>query len=280
MAGGRAEDAPPGAALSKPWIMEAMSAGTTGVFFVARTGSSRLPRKVLLEVAGKPLIVHHFDRMRLSERADKLVLCTTTSPEDDELCAIAEKEGIVVYRGSETDVPRRLLEACDFSGVEHFILCETDEHYSDPAHVDFLLKMVAEQGGDWVHLEGNPIGAWIRAVSRHAMATLCADMDTDNLSGWGLYFDKFPDKFKLANLSLYTQEEADFNNSIRLTIDYPEDFDLTVELYRRLAGPSGPVRLDAVVAELRRDPSLIEINRHRQDDYEANVKEQSKGIIE
>lgn len=257
-----------------------MSSGTTGVFFVARTGSSRLPRKVLLDVAGKPLIVHHFDRMKLSERADKLILCTTTSPEDNELCAIAEAHGVEVYRGSETDVPGRLLGACDAFGVGHFILAETDEHYSDPSHVDVLFRHVDEHGGDWVHLDGNPIGAWIRAVSRHAMATLCSDMDTDNLSGWGLYFDKHPDKFKLATLCLYGDEDVSFNNSIRLTIDYPEDFELTQAIYSRLHQPGQTVRLDQVMDLLKAEPALIEINRHRQDDYEANVKSESKGIIE
>ncbi|MCG9894828.1 MAG: hypothetical protein MH204_05080, partial [Fimbriimonadaceae bacterium] len=220
------------------------------------------------------------DRMRLSKKTDKLVLCTTDSPMDDELCALAESEGVLVYRGSETDVPRRLLNACDAFDVGHFILCETDEHFSDPDHVDHLFGIVEERGGDWVHLEGNPIGAWIRAVSRHAMATLCGEMDTDNLSGWSVYFEKNADRFDLSNHCLYSPEEAAFNQTIRLTIDYPEDFVLTEELYRRLHRPGTPLRLDEVMTELKRDPSLIEINRHRQDDYEANIKSESKGIIE
>lgn len=256
-----------------------MASSNSAVFFVARTGSSRLPRKVLLPLADRPMIVHHFDRMKLAKLPTLLVLCTTTSSEDDELSALAESHGVKVYRGSETDVPGRLLNACREFDVDTFILCETDEHFSDPEHVDRLLRHVDENGGDWIHVEGNPIGAWLRAVSRFSMESLCGDMDTDNLSGWGSYFDQFPERFKLETLQFMSDEDAELGGRVRLTVDYPEDFEVAEVIYDRLFKPGEPIRIDQVVAELRRDPSLIEINRHRQDDYEANIKEQSKGII-
>ena len=159
--------------------------------------------------------------MKLAIKPTLFVLCTTTSSEDDELSAVAENHGVKVCRGSETDVPGRLLKACREFDVETFILCETDEHFSDPEHVDLLLEYVEQHGGDWIHVEGNPIGAWLRAVSRFSMESLCGDMDTDNLSGWGAYFDQFPERFKLKTLQFMSEEDSDLGGRVRLTVDYP-----------------------------------------------------------
>ena len=257
-----------------------MSLEKTAVFFVGRLTSTRLPRKILLPIEDKPMMMHHFDRMKLAQKPERFILCTSTESADDELAAAAKEYGFDVFRGSESDVPGRLLNACKEFDIDTFILAETDEHFSDPDHVDLLLSHVETKGGDWVHINGNPIGAWIRAVSRHAMQTLCDDMDTDNLSGWGLYFDKYPDKFKLAEFQVFSDEDAAFNDKLRLTIDYPEDFELAVELYKRLYKPGTPLRLNEVLAELKAHPELIDINLHRQDHYEANIKAQSAGIIE
>jgi len=62
----------------------------TGIFVVARLGSTRLPRKMLAPVGGgQPVIEHLIDRMRLSRQSDLLALRTTTDPRDNELGAVA-----------------------------------------------------------------------------------------------------------------------------------------------------------------------------------------------
>ncbi|AIE86632.1 cytidylyltransferase domain-containing protein [Fimbriimonas ginsengisoli] len=257
-----------------------MARGASAVFFVARTGSSRLPRKVLLPIEGRALILHHFDRMKLAQLPERLVLCTTDSPADDELAAVAEEYGIDVFRGPEMDVPQRLLQACDKFGVETFILCETDEHYTDPAHIDALLEYVEKNGGDWVHIEGNPIGAWARAISRNAMATLCAERTTEGLDGWGYFFEKQPERFQLGNFSVLDPETQKFSEDVRLTIDYPEDFELAEALYARLYKDGQPLRLNAVIDALKAEPALININLHRQDQYWERLQAQSQGLAD
>jgi spore coat polysaccharide biosynthesis protein SpsF len=55
----------------------------------ARTGSSRLPRKILLSAAGKPLLLHQVERVKLANLSGEVVVATTTNSEDDiieELC--------------------------------------------------------------------------------------------------------------------------------------------------------------------------------------------------
>ena len=44
----------------------------------ARTGSSRLPGKILMKAAGKTLLEHMIERISNSKKLDKIVIATTT----------------------------------------------------------------------------------------------------------------------------------------------------------------------------------------------------------
>ena len=65
------------------------------IFITVRTGSSRLPNKALLEINGKTTIEHLISRVKKSEKADAIILCTTTLENDNILCEIAERNEIL-----------------------------------------------------------------------------------------------------------------------------------------------------------------------------------------
>jgi spore coat polysaccharide biosynthesis protein SpsF len=249
------------------------------VFFVARLNSSRLPGKVLLPIAGKPLFFHQVDRLLLAELPTRYVMCTSDSPDDDALADAAASIGLDVFRGPELDVPRRLLGAAEHFNIDLFVLAGTDEHYIEPSHVDAIIRHAREHGGDWIHVHGNPIGSWVRGVSRRALRMLCAEMDTNDLDGWGAFFEK-DDRFQLGNLQLLDAEDSAFSEGVRLTIDYVEDFALAEALYERLYTPGHPLMLDEVIKTLKENPTLVDINRHRQDHYYERLKSLSAGLIE
>ena len=55
----------------------------------ARMGSSRLPGKILLEAAGKPLLEHHLKRVARSLLITKVVVATTTGEEEQPIINLA-----------------------------------------------------------------------------------------------------------------------------------------------------------------------------------------------
>ena len=63
----------------------------------ARMGSARLPGKVLMDIAGEPMIAHVMRRVRLAKEVDAAVLCLSDAPEDAPLVAWATRAGIA-YR--------------------------------------------------------------------------------------------------------------------------------------------------------------------------------------
>ncbi|NBY12756.1 MAG: hypothetical protein EBQ75_07715 [Actinobacteria bacterium] len=59
----------------------------------ARTGSSRLPGKVLRDLDGKPLLQYQIERIQQSQGIERVILATTDRPQDDALAHLAESMG-------------------------------------------------------------------------------------------------------------------------------------------------------------------------------------------
>ena len=95
-----------------------------GIISQVRLGSTRLPGKVLLPAAGRPLLDYHIER--LSQSGLPLVLATTTEPGDDALATYAESRGLAFYRGSETDVLARYYEAAQHFGFDVIVRVTSD----------------------------------------------------------------------------------------------------------------------------------------------------------
>ena len=81
----------------------------------ARLGSTRLPGKVLLDLAGQPMLARVFHRVRRAGLLDEVVIATTTEPGDDPLAALCAARGWPCFRGSQDDVLDRYYRAA----IEH-----------------------------------------------------------------------------------------------------------------------------------------------------------------
>ena len=56
------------------------------ILITVRTSSTRLPRKAILDINGKPTIQYLIENIKKSKLADKIILCTSEEPDDDILC--------------------------------------------------------------------------------------------------------------------------------------------------------------------------------------------------
>ena len=75
---------------------------TVAVIIQARTGSSRLPGKVLAELAGRPSISFLVERLKRCIFVDHLILATTQSEEDDCLAELGEALDFGLYEEVRT----------------------------------------------------------------------------------------------------------------------------------------------------------------------------------
>ena len=105
-----------------------------------RTGSTRLPNKALLTLKDKPMIQNYIQRVKRSFVLNEIVLATTTLPEDDILCFIAEQEGISIFRGSENNVFDRIFKAAILHNATIIVRLCADNPMIEPAEIDRLVS--------------------------------------------------------------------------------------------------------------------------------------------
>lgn len=106
----------------------------------ARTGSSRLPGKVLLLAAGKPMLAHQIDRLRQVRHADQLVIATSEDRKDDAIVEFCKGYGVAVFRGSLHDVLSRFALAAQAHEADVVVRVTGDCPLIDPMVVDLVIS--------------------------------------------------------------------------------------------------------------------------------------------
>lgn len=125
-----------------------------GIITEARMTSSRLPGKHLLKIHGKPIFEILVTQLKKSKLAKKIILATTVNQEDDELCALAERLGLSIYRGSENNVLERVIGSAVTNKLDLIVEITADCPLIDPALIDLAIQTYLDGDFDYV---GNTI---------------------------------------------------------------------------------------------------------------------------
>jgi spore coat polysaccharide biosynthesis protein SpsF len=105
----------------------------------ARMSSSRLPGKVLMDIAGQPMIQHVIERTMKAKTIDKVVLATTTDPSDDILERFCRKQNVSCYRGNFSDVLDRFYQTVIHFPSEIIVRLTADCPLIDPDLIDLTV---------------------------------------------------------------------------------------------------------------------------------------------
>lgn len=119
----------------------------TAAIIQARMGSERLPGKVLMDIAGKPMIDHVVERAKRCESVDGVIVATSTSPDDDRLADHCRQIGVNVVRGSEQDVLSRYALAAEKFCCQTVVRITSDCPLIDPEIVDQVVYEVSRNPG-------------------------------------------------------------------------------------------------------------------------------------
>ena len=110
-----------------------------GVIIGARTASSRLPSKALLPLKGLPMIVFLIKRLKSSQLANQIVFATSNLPQDDQLASVVSREGISVFRGDQSNVVKRYVEAAQMYGFEYVVRETGDCPFINSETLDYCI---------------------------------------------------------------------------------------------------------------------------------------------
>jgi spore coat polysaccharide biosynthesis protein SpsF len=241
----------------------------------ARTGSSRLPGKILMPVMGKPLLAHVIFRLKACKTLDRIVVATTTENDDTEVELLCRANQWDVYRGHPEDVLSRYFEAASAFEAQTIVRITGDCPCMDPKLVDELVSYYSHHSYDYVSntlVPTYPDGYDIEVFSKESLET--ADLRAKKLSEREHVtpFIKQEDQFSIHNIASKHQL-----GHLRVTVDEESDFKMVRALYSKLYPRDPLFGLDMVVNCLESDPKLRVLNAHvgRDEGYLLSLQRES-----
>jgi len=232
----------------------------------ARMGSSRLPGKVLLPAAGRPMLEHLVRRLKAAPSIDKVVIATTVSPADEPLAALAERLGILSFRGSEPDVMERVLGAARFAGADIITGITGDCPLIDPQLVEQTLRLFQLNDCDYAtngvtsgRIRTFPEGLGVqvyRLKTLERSAAMTADaQDHEHVT---LHMRRNPGLFR----HLYLPAPPDQHwPELHLSLDEEPDYRLLKAVIEHFDASNPLFSCRDLVAWLKTQPDLVKLNK-------------------
>jgi len=230
----------------------------------ARTGSSRLPNKILLPLANKPLLYRMFERVAASKMCGTIVIATTTDKSDDVVENLCNKFNMICFRGHPTDLLDRHYQAAKLFSADAVVKIPSDCPLIDKSVIDKVLNYYMENLNyfDYVsnlHPPTYPDGNDVEIMSFKALSDAWENANRElEREHTTPYFWENPDKFRIGNVIWETG--LDYSMSHRFTIDYEKDYNFIKQVYDELYSVNPIFTLNDILDLLDRKPEIKKIN--------------------
>jgi len=239
--------------------------------------SSRLPGKILADIAGQPMLQRVFIRTSRAATVTETIFATTTDPSDDPVAEYCDFSGIPFRRGSLYDVLDRYYQTARRAKADFVVRITADCPIMDPALIDDVVNTLLEDQYDFVcnrlpppwH-RTYPIGldveactfkvlekAWQEAREpqhrEHAMPYFYEGVELTRQSRT-LETGVSPRGYNIALLH-HTTDFGDY----RWTVDTPEDLKFMRQIYNRFEGRDD-FTWKEVLELVHSEPGLMKLN--------------------
>ena len=204
----------------------------------ARSGSTRLPGKILKEINFESLLEIHLKRLNKCKNVSKIIVATTDKPEDKVIYDYARDLGFNSFRGSESDVLDRFYQAVRNEKPDWIVRVTSDCPLIDPFLVDKLIKFAHNNNRDYCSntlIENYPDGQDIEVFKFSALELAWKNANLLSDREHVTPYIRNNSDFKGANIFKALNYPCSMDYSkIRMTVDEPRDFDLIKVLINNL----------------------------------------------
>lgn len=204
----------------------------------ARTGSTRLPSKVLKKIQDKSLLQIHIDRIRQAKLVDDIYIATTTNENDNQIETLAEQLNVKCYRGSQSDVLDRFYQTVKNVKPNFIVRLTSDCPLIDPVLIDEVLKVAIAKEYDYyanvmeeLYPDGQDIEVFTFNALESAWSATKLKSDREHVTPYIRNNSSYKNGtlFKSENHSL----DEDYNH-VRLTVDEQVDFEVIKKIIEAL----------------------------------------------
>lgn len=236
----------------------------TVIIIQTRMTSTRLPGKVLMDVAGRPMLAQQLRRLKACCEANEIVVATTTNKTDDPVVALAEKEGARWFRGNEDDVLGRYVGAARQAGADIVVRITSDCPLIDPGVTDRVVKELKAHAGDCDYAHNiiprtYPRGLDTEALFRDALERLDRLSSSRPAREHVTHFllEERPELFVTRNVA-----DTEDNSDLRWTVDTADDLAMVRRIYDDLELGVRVAPYREILQYVRAHPEIAAINAH------------------
>jgi glutamate-1-semialdehyde-2,1-aminomutase len=225
----------------------------------ARMGSTRLPGKVLADIAGKPILEHIVARLRRSRLINDVLIATSSTPADDCIADAAAERHFKVFRGHECDVLDRYYQAAKSAAADIVVRITGDCPLIDPEVVDRVIATFLSGECDYASntiVCSYPDGLDAEVFSFAALELAWRDgrraADREHVTP----YIRTSRLFRLLNVQ---SEWGTSTRNMRWTVDEPRDLEFIRTIYARF-GAREFFGWREVLALIDAEPTLANLN--------------------
>lgn len=234
----------------------------------ARMGSERLQGKVIKPILNRPMVIYTLDRLKKSKYIDEMILATSLMERELPLVEICEQYGYKVFRGSESNVLKRYIDAAEsFGASENDVIIRVtgDCPLVDPIIVDNVITKFLSNTYDYVRLDVPD--TFVRGFDVEIFSLKALKKINSLLNNIGeemhmykehvtLYMYKHPKEFKIG----YVRGDEIYLRPYRLCVDTEEDFKLVENIYKYFNDEF--VSAKTVIEYLDKNSEIAQINNN------------------
>jgi spore coat polysaccharide biosynthesis protein SpsF len=248
------------------------------VVILARLTSSRLPKKHLRLINGKPLIWHVISRVNKIKAYKKIVLATGPLRENKELIDYVRKFGVEVFSDEDVnDVSGRVAKCSKHYNKDIIVTISGDCPLIDPEFIDKGIALLNDEKTDFVYVNHSKYKCLHEGIEFHTLNTW---RQIDDLSVTWFHKEHpgsvLKEKKWMFNGSEIIPELPYRRHDFRMSVDTRSDLLFMNEIYKRLEPNDNIVDLQSVVTMMDTDSNLMNINAHV---HQKTIEEKSRTFM-
>jgi len=235
----------------------------------ARTGSARLPKKVIQKIDNNLTVLDYvIDQVKYSQKIEKIIVATTDLIEDDLICKYANLQKIECFRGSSEDVLDRFYQCAKKYSAKTIVRITADNPLIDPNIIDKIINEYNKCDFITNTLERTfPYGTEVEVFSFVSLKKAWENAKKPSEREHVTPFIRNPkNKFVLKNI----KNQKNISN-FRYTVDKLEDLQLVKEIIKNIS--TRPIFLQDIIKLNKDKPEIFEINKNiKHDGYLSSIE--------
>ena len=240
---------------------------TVGIIVQTRTGSTRLPAKVMMKADENSIMLDYvIDQLKHSKLSDKIVIATTDLEQDNVIHEHVTNRNILCFRGDEKNVLQRHYECAKKYSLSTIVRIPSDKPLIDPTIVDLMIEKFQSSSYDYISnfsvnidnenefFSSFPSGTEVEIFSFSALENAFKNANTaDQKEHVTPYIYENPKKFKIFTIS----SNKDLSK-YRWALDYEKDLKLIRLIISKIK--KRPILMSDILTLFESQPELTKIN--------------------